>query len=1118
MISTPFGRLDAQPGPTSPTGTLVSGMDRADPDVTSAGPVFLPSEVLAGRFRVIRPLGGGGMGEVYEVEDFELGGRVAIKTLRSSLRSSDSALALFRNEIQLARRVTHTNVCRTFDVFRHRRSCPGAEGGMETVFFLTMELVEGETLAHRLRRRGPLSLGEAMPVVEQVASALTAAHAAGIVHRDLKAGNVMLGHGGRRAVVTDFGLASAVEEAGGRPCGTVPYRAPEQEAGEEVGPAADVYALGVLVHEILTGGHGALPVRSHTPAPPGGGSRCSLPPGVAPILARCLARRPKDRPPRARDVYLALLRVHRMDSSRRRRLWVAALAACLALAPLVYLATSRPAESVGPGTVLRAVQPAPTTPAATGAGAMPVGLVPVTFPPAGTAHPHLRVAVIATDPAGKREGQACGACDAVVLEEFLAHELSGSGIDLAIAKTVAGYPAPFRSLLMEGPALARAAMTLGVDFVTRVTVGPRPVPAGAPAGAGDGIVLTIRLVRTGDGAVLAEAGAPGGDLTALEEVARQLASVLERYTAPAARHDADTTRGADRLGADPAALRHYADGSVALHAGDAAVAVDLLSRSVALEPGVYRYRMRYARALLDLERRAEAVEAAEAAREIGRSLGQEEQLAAEALLHEIRVEPAAAVAAFDRLAALHPEQSWYDLAAATSLHLAGRPQAALLRLDQLERRRPEAVHDPRLWLRRQTIHYAQESYGPALAAARRAIQAAEAMGSRPLLFEGLVRHYHTLRLQGRLTEAMSEVQRALDLGREAANPRWERLALRHLGVVQVQRGEIGAARSAFEESLTMSRRADDADNTLWCLNNLAVLDFWRGDLATAESRYAEALALLRVQGHREGTLMLRGNLAILWFEQGRLDRAEQEAREVVAEAEGMPANVPRSADAARLALVWVALERGDLEAAGRALDTLEAAMGKDQWGLRAAYRIQRSSWHRLRGEPAAALDNAEGAVAAARSLGRPRLEMRALRALGEAQLAAGDPASARRSFTRALAQSGAETWLVLKADIQHGLGLAELQGGDPASARRWLSRALAIHDRAGIELRAAHDRLALARLHWGSGDTAAAGRLVERALETYQRLGDRDHESRARDLAGRLSSESTGPTRLMGVP
>lgn len=137
-----------------------------------------PGRVLNGRFRILRSLGRGGMGEVYEAVDQELSERVAVKTIRPEIAADPTALARFRQEMQLARRITHPNICRLFDL--HRSSDP--PGG--PLAFLTMELLEGETLARRLAREGRLSITDALPIAQQLADALTAAHQAGVIHRD----------------------------------------------------------------------------------------------------------------------------------------------------------------------------------------------------------------------------------------------------------------------------------------------------------------------------------------------------------------------------------------------------------------------------------------------------------------------------------------------------------------------------------------------------------------------------------------------------------------------------------------------------------------------------------------------------------------------------------------------------------------------------------------------------------------------------------------------------------------------------------------------------------------------------------------------------------------------
>src|SRR5262249_3563021 len=151
----------------------------ASPREGWGAPLFAPGETLAGRYRLVRLLAAGGMGEVYEAEDLALGTEVALKTIRPEVAARGPVLERFRREILLARRVTHPNVCRIFDLGQHSVSESGP-----AVIFMTMELLSGETLRQRLHGRGPLGAEEAFPLVTQMAAALGAAHEAGAVHRD----------------------------------------------------------------------------------------------------------------------------------------------------------------------------------------------------------------------------------------------------------------------------------------------------------------------------------------------------------------------------------------------------------------------------------------------------------------------------------------------------------------------------------------------------------------------------------------------------------------------------------------------------------------------------------------------------------------------------------------------------------------------------------------------------------------------------------------------------------------------------------------------------------------------------------------------------------------------
>ena len=268
------------------------------------------------------------MGEVYEALDRELDERVALKTIRSETASLTSVIERFKQEVRQARGISHSNVCRVYEVFSHEQ--PSGE----RVWFLTMELLEGQTLTERIQQNGPFNAGAAVGLVEQMVAGLAAAHELGIVHRDFKSSNVMLVDspaGKTRVVITDFGLALKVladqhiapEES---KQGTARYMAPEQAQGRDIGFAADQYALGVVMCEMLTG---QCPARPEFIA----GNKVTLPPGhtLSPrwerVIRRCLEFRPEDRFPHIADVAEAL-----SPKKRPRGIWIMTGAAAVMLA------------------------------------------------------------------------------------------------------------------------------------------------------------------------------------------------------------------------------------------------------------------------------------------------------------------------------------------------------------------------------------------------------------------------------------------------------------------------------------------------------------------------------------------------------------------------------------------------------------------------------------------------------------------------------------------------------------------------------------------------------------------------------------------------------------------
>ncbi len=247
----------------------------ADPRVYETG------QVLLERFEVVRLLGRGGMGEVYEAIDRTLKEPVAIKTIRYDLADDESIAVRFRGEVRRARKVTHDHVCRVFDLF----SAPGVDG-REMPFF-TMELLYGTTCYARVSETGPLTGEQALPLAVQICQGLEAAHRVGVIHRDLKSANIILvrQEGGTEiAKITDFGLAlpqsspdQVVKAAlSGALSGTLPYMAPELVAGGGATIASDIYALGVVLHRMVTGQYPTVEGGAAPPPEWRGGLRAAL--------------------------------------------------------------------------------------------------------------------------------------------------------------------------------------------------------------------------------------------------------------------------------------------------------------------------------------------------------------------------------------------------------------------------------------------------------------------------------------------------------------------------------------------------------------------------------------------------------------------------------------------------------------------------------------------------------------------------------------------------------------------------------------------------------------------------------------------------------------------------
>lgn len=314
-------------------------LSSSDASAEEPTPTFEPDRIVAARFRIQRFIARGGMGEVYEAWDSELRERVAIKTIRPDLAQINAVIERFRREVKQSRAISHPNVCRIHELF-----CDVSPSGTK-VWFLSMEFLDGHTLSEHIRHNGPVNPALAFNLVEQIVSGLNAAHANGVIHRDLKTSNIMLvsgtiGH--LRAVITDFGLATNVlrregglVESGGQ--GTPEFMAPEQQKTGEVTTLADEYSLGVILCEMLMGSRPSPEDVATSRAQLQSKLSKSIDPRWSRVILRCLEQNPADRFEKLDEIVATL------KPRRPHWIWPAIATALLVLAAFGLWRYFRPA-------------------------------------------------------------------------------------------------------------------------------------------------------------------------------------------------------------------------------------------------------------------------------------------------------------------------------------------------------------------------------------------------------------------------------------------------------------------------------------------------------------------------------------------------------------------------------------------------------------------------------------------------------------------------------------------------------------------------------------------------------------------------------------------------------
>ncbi|HEY0156499.1 MAG TPA: tetratricopeptide repeat protein [Thermoanaerobaculia bacterium] len=1000
---------DRPPSPGSPFDpTTPLSRDVTTPHGAIGEHRFAAGEVLAGRYRIVGVAGAGGMGVVYEADDLELHERIALKTLHAGAAADERDVARLRREVQLARRVTHPNICRIYDVGRH-----------EDIVFVTMELLEGDTLTGYLSARGRLTPGEGEHIMRQLCAGLQAAHDAGVIHRDFKSGNVMLVRRGSdlRAVITDFGLArtaiptlDALASHTGSIVGTPAYMAPEQIEGAELTPAVDIYALGVVAFELITGempfrdaSISGLLKRLRDPAPTPRLYVADVDRRWEAVIARCLQREPRDRFASPAEVARALSEDPPPPPTPRRN-W--RLPAAIGLALLLAIA----------GAMAVAYFAAKPKPAAA---------------PVAAKAPRRSVAILGFRNLSPSQEAAWLS---TALAEMLATELSAA-----------------ESLrIIPGEEIARAKRDLGLDNVESHAAATLAKIRGATGAdfvvAGSYVVLPqrnlrldVRVQRTSGGETAAAFGTAGteGDLFTL--VSRAGEELRSRLGA-----DARLAEGLDLRRAVPVnseAARHFAAGVARLRAYDAAGARDALEQAIAADP---QFALAYgeladAYSILGYDDRAAA--AARKAVELSGRLPRRERLLLDAQYHQHAHQVEKAIDLYRSLVAQFPDDVEYRMRLVNVLVFSGNGNGALKEIPAMRKLAP---HDPRVDLLESWGAEAKADTANMLAAADRAIARARAVGNRDVLAEAMIIRGISLSITGRIPEALAAFdeaddlfgatgnragiakslrkrsfidwrqgnfdearrmnERALKIYRELGQQAGMASSIGALGVMLNTQGKHDAARENFTKALEIYRRIGDRQNITWALSSLAGTYAMQNQPDEALRRYGEALVSARAMGDQNQVANTLANIGITHTFKGDITGAEPPLIEALALFRKLGDKSSEAEVEAKLG--DLAFVKGDLRAS-RARHELSMKLRRELRESVADNQVSLSYIELAEGNAADALAQATAAASVYQAQEQVHERARTLTVVARAYADLGRTADARKALKDARALIGA---------------------------------------------------------------------------------------------------------------
>jgi eukaryotic-like serine/threonine-protein kinase len=837
------------------TGSILGGSFPSQPTPGSTTGERTLSGVFGSRYEILQLIGEGGMGRVYRARDRELDKIIALKTIRT--QEDVGAVSRFKKELILARKITHKNVVRIFDL-----------GEAEGIKFFTMEFIEGDSLKALIRRRGKIPPGEAIALSRQILGALHEAHEEGVVHRDLKPQNIMVDTQGVPHLM-DFGIARSLDTDGdtvtGAILGTPDYMSPEQVRGEKAERASDIFSFGVILYEMLTGDipyHGDTPIskimmrlnqKPRAPHELTGG----IPKYLEGIVLKCMEVDPVLRYPTVSAILDDIEREH-VDRSVSLRVQRAVGRHRRAVAAAAVLGVA----ALGVGLGIRREAP-PVETAAVAAGSLhTLAIVPFTN---------------ATG-SGELEWMRTGLADMLVTDlsqSKYVRPVPGERVSRVLQQAGLSKQSRFDEAALESVSkLARAQSVLSGQFVE----------------AAGKLRLDLTLRRAGSGvAVPLKAEGTASDVFAMvDRIAQQVREHLdlspEQIRSDTARPVAEVSTGSLE------ALRAYHAGLAKLEQGANQAALPLLKEATTRDPSFAMAFAKLASAYLETGDPREAGAAIERAQALAdqKALPLPERYQIHATAALVKDDFETAVGSYTELAKLYPDDPDIQLNLANALQELGKLPEAISAYQRVLGLAP-TYSSALLELGR--VQFKSGHFQEAIRtlqdgmAGRKFSDDPETLGTVHSILGVCFRD------SAQPDKALEHLNLSLDFRRKAGNKRGQSVTLTNLASVYENRGEIDKALEAERRALAISREMGDRARESFVLNNMGLTYRVAGNLDKALLAFRESLQIENErQDHKElanrldkiaDVYRLKGQYddALVYLEQAKSHLAETQEKE-----------------------------------------------------------------------------------------------------------------------------------------------------------------------------------------------------------------------------------------------